>query len=168
MVATIGIITVFVVMALLMFFRIIPALIALPLMAFFIAYIGGIPLLDIFVYVIGDGAFRLHQAYTVAIFGGMLSIFMQKSGIAEGFIRKGAELVGDDPFYVDYPDINFYFVYHARRAWRNYYGWHNYTSNYELSWNKPVNYSRCFFIWVEHGWNFKCSKLDTLYQCFKG
>lgn len=100
MIATIGIIAVFVVMALLMFFRIIPALIALPLMAFLIAYIGGVPLLDIFVYVIGDGAFRLHQAYTVAIFGGMLSIFMQKSGIAEGFIRKGAELAGDDPFYV--------------------------------------------------------------------
>lgn len=98
--ATIAIIAVFIIMALLMFFRIIPALIALPIMAFFISLVGGVPLNDIFVYVIGDGAFRLHQAYTVAIFGGMLSIFMQKSGIAENFIRKGAELAGDNPFYV--------------------------------------------------------------------
>lgn len=95
-----GIIVVFIIMALLMFLRVIPALIALPLMAFFISLIGGIPLSDIFIYVIGDGAFRLHQAYTIAIFGGMLSIFMQKSGIAESFIRKGAELAGDNPFYV--------------------------------------------------------------------
>ncbi|MFN3134925.1 MAG: citrate transporter [Candidatus Kryptonium sp.] len=95
-----GIVIIFVVMALLMFLRIIPALIALPLMAFFIALIGGIPLNDILIYVIGDGAFRLHQAYTIAIFGGMLSIFMQKSGIAESFVRKGAELAGDNPFYV--------------------------------------------------------------------
>lgn len=100
MLSIIGIIATFIVMALLMFFRVIPALIALPLMAFFIALIGGIPLDDIFVYVIGDGSFRLHQAYTVVIFGGMLSIFMQKSGIAENFIRKGAELAGDEPFYV--------------------------------------------------------------------
>ncbi|CUS92896.1 hypothetical protein [Candidatus Kryptonium thompsonii] len=95
-----GIVIVFIVMALLMFLRVIPALIALPLMAFFIALIGGIPLDDILVYVIGEGAFRLHQAYTITIFGGMLSIFMQKSGIAESFIRKGAELAGDNPFYV--------------------------------------------------------------------
>ena len=53
-----GIVAVFVVMALLMFLRVIPALIALPLMAFFIALIGGIPLNDILVYVIGEGAFR--------------------------------------------------------------------------------------------------------------
>lgn len=95
-----GIVVVFIIMALLMFLRVIPALIALPLMAFFIALIGGVPLDDILIYVIGDGAFRLHQAYTIAIFGGMLSIFMQKSGIAESFIRKGAELAGDNPFYV--------------------------------------------------------------------
>ncbi len=100
MLATAGIIIVFILMVILMFFRILPALLAIPIMAFLISLIGGVPLNDIFVYVIGEGALRLHQAYTIAIFGGMLSIFLQKSGIAENFIRKGAELAGDNPFNV--------------------------------------------------------------------
>jgi len=87
-------------MALMMFFRKIPALIALPLMAVLIAFIGGIDPSDIIEYVIGQGSLKLHQAYTIALFGSMLSVLMQKTGVAETFIKKGAELSGDNPWLI--------------------------------------------------------------------
>jgi len=87
-------------MALMMFFRKIPALIALPLMAVLIAIIGGINFKDIIEYVVGQGSLKLHQAYTIALFGSMLSVLMQKTGVAEAFIKKGAELSGDNPWLI--------------------------------------------------------------------
>lgn len=93
-------VSVFFVMALMMFFRKIPALIALPLMAVLIALIGGIKLADIIEFVIGQGSLKLHVAYTIALFGSMLSILMQKTGVAESFIKKGAELSGDNPWLI--------------------------------------------------------------------
>ncbi len=96
----ISLISVFIFMALMMFFRKIPALIALPLMAVLIALIGGIDLSDIIEYVIGQGSLKLHQAYTIALFGSMLSVLMQKTGVAETFIKKGAELSGDNPWLI--------------------------------------------------------------------
>ncbi len=83
-----------------MFLRKIPALLALPLMAFLIPIICGISLTDTIQYVIGQGSLRLHTAYTVAMFGSMLSVFLQKTGIAESFIKKGAELSGDKPWTI--------------------------------------------------------------------
>ncbi len=91
---------VFLLMALMMFFRKIPALIALPLMAVLIAFIGGINFKDILEYVIGQGSLKLYQAYTIAMFGSMLSVLMQKTGVAEAFIKKGAELSGDNPWLI--------------------------------------------------------------------
>lgn len=44
-----------------------------------------------------EGAVRLHSAYTIAFFGGMLAIFIKKKGIAEAIIRYTAELAGDRP-----------------------------------------------------------------------
>jgi hypothetical protein len=93
-------ISVFLVMALMMFFRKIPALIALPLMAVLIAIIGNINFPDIIEYVIGQGSLKLNQAYTIALFGSMLSVYMQKTGVAESFIKKGAELSGDNPWLI--------------------------------------------------------------------
>lgn len=90
----------FVLMALSMFFRKIPALIALPMMAFVIPIIGGVSLNDTVQYVIGAGAIKLHNAYTVALFGSMLSILLQKTQVAENFIKKGAELSGDNPWTI--------------------------------------------------------------------
>ncbi len=90
-------ITVFMIMALSMFFRKLPALIALPIMALLIPLIGGVSLTETIEYVIGLGAVKLHTAYTVALFGSMLSILLQKTGVAECFIKKGAELAGDNP-----------------------------------------------------------------------
>jgi len=94
------IILVFLVMALSMFFRKIPALLALPLMAFLIPLVAGVSLDDIIQLVIGQGATRLSTAYTVALFGSMLSIMLQKTGVAESMIKKGAELSGDNPWFI--------------------------------------------------------------------
>ncbi|MBI4870730.1 MAG: citrate transporter [Candidatus Riflebacteria bacterium] len=88
----------FVLMALLMFFRVIPALIALPLMAVQTSLIGGVSLQDTIELVIGQGSLKLHGAYTVTMFGCMLSVLLQKTGVAESFIKKGAELSGDNPW----------------------------------------------------------------------
>ena len=93
-------IIIFLLFALMMFFRKIPALIALPLMAFFISLAGGIHFNDIIKYVIGEGSVKLFQAYTIAMFGSMLSVMMQKTGVAEAFIKKGAELSGDNPWII--------------------------------------------------------------------
>lgn len=81
-------IAIFLFFALMMFFRKIPALIALPLMAFFISLSGGIHFNDIIQFVIGEGSLKLYQAYTIAMFGSMLSVLMQKNGVAEAFIKK--------------------------------------------------------------------------------
>ncbi len=50
--------------------------------------------------VLYEGSLRLHEAYTLAFFGGMLAIFVKKKGIAEAVIRIAAELAGDRPIMV--------------------------------------------------------------------
>ncbi len=50
--------------------------------------------------IIHDGALKLHVAYTVAMFGGMLAILVKNKGIAETFIKYAAELAGDNPVLV--------------------------------------------------------------------
>ncbi|MBT2558600.1 hypothetical protein J7E24_12455 [Hymenobacter sp. ISL-91] len=97
LVALVGI---FVLMALLMFLRKLPALLALPLMAVLIALVGGIGLPDVLEHVIGAGAVKLHVAYTVALFGSMLSVILQKTRVVESFVKKGAELSGDNPWLI--------------------------------------------------------------------
>jgi len=91
---------IFLAIALAMFFRKIPALIALPILAFAIPLIGGVSLNDTIQLVIGKGALRLHNAYTVALFGSMLGILLQKTSVAEKFIKIGAELAGDNPWLI--------------------------------------------------------------------
>lgn len=93
---------VFLTSAILMFFRKIPALLALPIMAFFIPVISGVSITDTIELVLGLGATRLSEAYTIAIFGSMLSILLQKTGVAEKFIKTGAELSGDKPWTISF------------------------------------------------------------------
>ncbi len=90
----------FVIMALLMFLRKLPALVALPVMAFAIALIGGVSPADTVQYVVGTGALKLSTAYTIAMLGSMLSVLLQKTGVAENFIKRGAELSGDNPWII--------------------------------------------------------------------
>ncbi len=100
MVTGILLLFIFAAMAVLMFLRKLPVLIALPLMAVAIAAVGGIPLPSILSDVIGKGSIRLAEAFTISMFGGMLSFLLQKTGVAESLIKKGAELSGDDPWKV--------------------------------------------------------------------
>ncbi len=97
---TILLISVFVIMALLMFLRVIPALIALPLMAVLISLFGGVNFHDTIQFVVGEGSLKLFTAYTIAMFGSMLSVILQKTGVAESFIKRGAELAGDNPWII--------------------------------------------------------------------
>lgn len=80
--------------------RIWPALLAMPILAVLISLIAGIHPNDIFQYVIGEGSLRLVEPIVISMFGGVLSVMMQKTGIAEGFIKKGAELSGDNPLII--------------------------------------------------------------------
>jgi len=103
---TIGILIllVFLAAAVLMFFRALPALLALPLMAAAIVLIevayGKLGPGDLARAVAADGAVRLADAMVISMFGGMLSVLMQKAGVAESFVRRGAELAGDNPWMV--------------------------------------------------------------------
>ncbi len=87
-----------------MFFRKLPAMLALPLMAVSIVLVeiafGRLTLRDLMTAVIADGALRLADPMIISLFGGMLSYYMQKTGVAESFVRRGAELSGDNPWVV--------------------------------------------------------------------
>jgi len=50
--------------------------------------------------VIHDGALKLHDAYTVAFFGGMLAIYVKEKKLAEAVIKFAAEMAGDRPLGV--------------------------------------------------------------------
>jgi DcuC family C4-dicarboxylate transporter len=50
--------------------------------------------------IVSQGALKLHNAYTVALFGGMLALLVKEKKIAETFIKYAAELAGDNPFFV--------------------------------------------------------------------
>jgi hypothetical protein len=94
----------FLVAAVLMFLRTLPAMLALPLMAIGIIIIeivaGALTVEDLLRAVIADGAVRLADPMVISMFGGMVSVLMQKAGVAESFVRRGAELAGDNPLVV--------------------------------------------------------------------
>lgn len=87
-------------MSVMMFLRKLPALIVLPIMACAISLLGGVSIWDTMQFVVGQGALKLSSAYTIAIFGSMLSVYLQKTGVAENFIKRGAELAGDNPWII--------------------------------------------------------------------
>lgn len=89
---------VFLVMAALMYGRRISALLALPIMAFVIALIGGVEPKAIVKDVLSAGALKLHSAYTTTMFGAMLAELMNKHGMARALVRWVAEFSGDNPF----------------------------------------------------------------------
>lgn len=99
------ILVIFIAAAVVMFTRTLPALLVLPVMALGIVgstalITGEISLNDINGGVIAAGAFRLHEAIIVAMFGGIISFMMQKSGVAESLVKNAAELIGDNPLGV--------------------------------------------------------------------
>ncbi len=98
------VLAIFLLAAVLMFLRKLPAMLALPLLAVAIAGLevlsGKLTWGDLAAAVIADGAIRLADPMVISFFGGMLSLLMQKTGIAESFVRRGAELAGDNPWAV--------------------------------------------------------------------
>jgi len=100
MITGILVLIIFLVMAVLMYSKKAPALLALPFMAVLIALAGFVPVNEILTKVLADGALRLHKAIITVIFGGILGQFIKESGIAETIVKKAAEFAGDRPFAV--------------------------------------------------------------------
>ena len=104
MASTIGIVVIFIIMCALMYTKKLSAFFALPLMAFFIALVSGIPFTDsadktpgILTLLFVEGPVRLASAMMILIFGAILAQFVKNTGIAEETVRKVSELAGDRP-----------------------------------------------------------------------
>ena len=97
-----GIGVIFVTAAALMVARVLPALLALPLMATGMGVLlvgaGQLTWQDVFLGIWADGAVRLAEPMVIALLGGMLSSWLQKTGVAQNLVRGGAELAGDRPW----------------------------------------------------------------------
>lgn len=74
-----------------------PTILALPLMAFVIAIIVGMPFKDMVNIIIIGGSTKLASSVAVVIFGAMFARIIMKTGISDAIIKKAAELAGDKP-----------------------------------------------------------------------
>ena len=90
----------FVLFAALMVARVLPTLLALPLMAGWIAFIAGVPFFDWLGDIMVKGAFRLNAPIVLVVFGSMFARVIQKTGISDAIIKKAAELSGDQPIAI--------------------------------------------------------------------
>lgn len=88
---------VFIALVAAMYLRVLPALLALPLLAVALAAIAGMHWQAIFTTVVQDGSVRLARWIIAAILGAVLAVVVEKSGIAQTAIKKTAELGGDKP-----------------------------------------------------------------------
>ena len=87
----------FVLFAILMVKRLLPTLLALPLMAAWIALICGVPFFDWLGNIVVKGSFRLSAPIVLVVFGSMFAKVIQKTNISDAIIKKAAELSGDKP-----------------------------------------------------------------------
>lgn len=123
------ILLIFIVFAVLMFTRKVPALLAVPSMAILIAVVShisfervlmiyeeplnlflieavlrdifsSVPVTDILNNIVSAGAVKLAPAYVAVFAGAMLGRVMMQTGIAEGIIKRAAEFGGDKPLVV--------------------------------------------------------------------
>lgn len=108
-----GILILFIILAVSIAARKIPAMIALPVMALGIGLIAGIPLTGsegiLSTILEGrtppkaaapSGSFQLYKAIIYTLFGGMFARFIADAGIAERVIKYTAEFGGEDPFFI--------------------------------------------------------------------
>lgn len=98
----IGILTilVYLLMAVLIYRKVISALLALPIMAITLSIIGGIPGADILNEVIGKGSLKLSTTYTTTMFGSILAELLNRLGIAKAIVKVVAEFAGDNRFFI--------------------------------------------------------------------
>lgn len=87
----------FVAFAGLMVAKLLPTLLALPLMAAWCALVVQMPLVTYLNEILLGGAMKLASAMTVVIFGAMFARVIMKTGISASIIKKSAELAGDKP-----------------------------------------------------------------------
>ncbi len=80
-----------------MYLRVLPALLALPILAIALASIAGMKWDTILTTVVQDGSIRLGKWIIAAIMGSILAQVVEKTGIAQTAIKKTAELGGDRP-----------------------------------------------------------------------
>lgn len=103
----IGILLVFIIGVALMMTRKLPTILALPLIAIFIALVAGVPLFSndgktfsIAQDILQGGALRMGSAIAGVMFGGWFGKVLIKTGIANTIVRKAGELAGDHPLPV--------------------------------------------------------------------
>ncbi|HTX57686.1 MAG TPA: hypothetical protein VMD47_11365 [Candidatus Acidoferrales bacterium] len=92
----IAVLAVFVVCAFLMYRRLMPAILAVPLMAVAMALVAGVPLPQIGAIVTG-GAVALAPVYVTVIFGALLARVTLDTGIARALVNLAAEYGGEAP-----------------------------------------------------------------------
>ena len=95
----------FVLFAALMVMRVLPTLLALPIMAGWIAFIAGVPFFDWLSEIMVKGSFRLSAPIVLVVFGAMFARVIQKTGISDAIIKKAAELSGASKRYIMFRHI---------------------------------------------------------------
>lgn len=99
MIGGILILLVFAIFALLMYTRLVPALLAVPLMAVLMALVAGVPAAGIAGIVV-DGSASLAPVYVAVIFGAMLGRVTLDTGIAKSIVNFAAEFGGERPMVI--------------------------------------------------------------------
>jgi len=89
--------SIFLLLALLMYLGKLPALIALPLLALGVVLVGGVKWQDVVGIVFSDGSFRLAPAIAAVLMGAVLAQLVDRTGIARVLVTRAAELGGDRP-----------------------------------------------------------------------
>lgn len=97
-----GLLIIFVVFAILMFTRKIPALLALPAIAVLVALLAKLPLVDILNVIVSQGSTKLVSVYVAVFAGAMMGRVMMQTGIAEEIIKRAAEFSGEKPLIVSF------------------------------------------------------------------
>ena len=93
-------IIIYLLMAVLIYRKVISALLALPIMAVALSIIGGVPAEDILNEVIGKGALKLSTTYTTTMFGSVLAELLNRLGVAKSIVKVVAEFAGDNKFFL--------------------------------------------------------------------
>lgn len=90
----------FFVFAALMASRILPPVLALPLMAAWVCRAVKMPLHEYLNEVLYLGSMKLSSAIAVVVFGAMFAKIVMKTGISASLIKQAAELAGDRPRFI--------------------------------------------------------------------
>ncbi|MFN2448392.1 MAG: hypothetical protein ABR508_01175 [Candidatus Baltobacteraceae bacterium] len=96
MIAAALVLAVFIAFAALMYFRITPALLAVPLMAIVMAFAAGVPLAGVGSIVVA-GSWSLAPVFVTVMFGALLGRVTMDTGIARSIVNFAAEFGGERP-----------------------------------------------------------------------